>query len=129
MRIRTATPLASAALVAAGTVAPTVVVTPPASADVFGASIRHNDPDAGYDAPIKVRFANGEIGYVAEGGHSDHLQPNGQEDVAAVYVGANLEITRYYSDSGAGTWSVWLDAPGWHSIGDGTNAIVVHGKD
>jgi hypothetical protein len=61
-----------------------VVVAAPAEADLNGGSIVHG-PDEGYDAPIRIRFA-GESSFVGlpENTHSDHLRPNGQEDVQEV---------------------------------------------
>jgi hypothetical protein len=98
------------ALLIAGLVS--VVPTSPAQADFFGASVRHRWPDAGRHPAIRVQFANGDMGRVAVGGHSDHLQPNGQEDVAYIYVHRCDLLMRQYAWDPTGGWHIYLRGNG-----------------
>lgn len=77
--------LVTATVLSAVATGAAVVVSPPANADFSGGSMSHKAPDEGYDAPIRIRFA-GETSFVGlpEGEHSDHLRPNGQEDLQEV---------------------------------------------
>lgn len=111
---------------ASGTIAP-------AQADLVGASMVHVSPDNGYDAPIRIRFA-GESTFVnlPEGEHSDHLRPNGQEDVQEVRLrvlpSGDREEISCQDPNGLG-YFVWFDGqPGdTKSMGNFANLNCVIG--
>lgn len=84
-----------------------LVTAPPATADLIGASFRHYSPDNGYDNPIRIHF-HGVSGvyYLREGEHSDHLQPNGSEDVDWILLASNEELTCKQNANGQESWRV-----------------------
>lgn len=98
--------ISAAAALACGTVA--VPASTPAYADFNGGSLRHGN-DQGYDLPILVKFA-GESSWVGvpEGEHSDHLRPNGKEDVDYVKVRNDGEMVSCEDTNGLG-YFVFLD--------------------
>ncbi len=99
-----------------------VITTTPAAADLVGGSMRHDANDAGRATPIYVEFANGDKDYLLKGDHSDHIQPDGYEDVDRFYVNAGEEIWRWHS-SPKGHWEKAADATGWEDLGNLSNHI------
>jgi hypothetical protein len=104
-----------------------------AAADIVGGAMIHWAPDNGYDRPIRVRFA-GERKFVdvPEGEHSDHLRPNGKEDVQEAKLrrldGGLREEIVCMDNNGLG-WFVWHDGPPGSKkhIGNFQNLICVIG--
>ncbi len=105
----------------AALVAAAALIAPPAHADLGGGSIEHVSPDNGLDSGFVVFFQNGDRAVINEGEHSDHYQPDGEENVVSIRVRKGTEI---WCLEGYRTpkWIKWHTA-GLHTVNGGTNKL------